>query len=89
MVFLARICKKNMLAPEKRGLASELFLVLSTPVYIYIYIYITFCEWHEITQFQVIIAMNYQAITHCMNLSYVIGYEQGNGLLFQCVMSIL
>jgi hypothetical protein len=32
MVFLARICKKiYMLAPEKRGLAAELFLVLSTP----------------------------------------------------------
>jgi hypothetical protein len=30
MVFLARICKKNMLAPEKKGLAPELFLVLST-----------------------------------------------------------
>jgi hypothetical protein len=35
MVFLARICKKNMLAPEKKGPVSELFLVLSTPVYIY------------------------------------------------------
>jgi hypothetical protein len=31
MVFLARICEKNMLAPEKKGLAPELFLVLSTP----------------------------------------------------------
>jgi hypothetical protein len=31
MVFLARICKKHTLAPEKMGLASELFLVLSTP----------------------------------------------------------
>jgi hypothetical protein len=33
MVFLARICKKYiyMLASEKRGLAPELFLVLSTP----------------------------------------------------------
>jgi hypothetical protein len=31
MVFLAGICKKKMLAPEKKGLASELFLVLSTP----------------------------------------------------------
>jgi hypothetical protein len=32
MVFLARICKKkNMLAPEKKGLAPELFLVLSIP----------------------------------------------------------
>jgi hypothetical protein len=35
MGFLARICKKNiyiyMLAPEKKGLAPELFLVLSIP----------------------------------------------------------
>jgi hypothetical protein len=33
MVLLACICKKknNMLAPEKKGLAPELFLVLSTP----------------------------------------------------------
>jgi hypothetical protein len=28
-----------MLAPEIKGLAPELFLVLPTPVYIYIYIY--------------------------------------------------
>jgi hypothetical protein len=34
MGFLARICKKKMLVPEKKGLAYELFLVLSTPVYI-------------------------------------------------------
>jgi hypothetical protein len=33
MVFLARICKRNMLAPEKKGLAPELFLVLSTPAF--------------------------------------------------------
>jgi hypothetical protein len=32
MVFLAHICKKKKkLAPEKKGLALELFLVLSTP----------------------------------------------------------
>jgi hypothetical protein len=31
MVFLARICKKNVLAPEKKGLAPELFIVLPTP----------------------------------------------------------
>jgi hypothetical protein len=32
MVFLARILKKKWgLAPEKKGLAPELFLVLSTP----------------------------------------------------------
>jgi hypothetical protein len=31
MGFLARICKRNMLAPEKQGLAPELFLVLSAP----------------------------------------------------------
>jgi hypothetical protein len=33
VVFLARICKKKkkMLTPEKKGLALELFLVLSTP----------------------------------------------------------
>jgi hypothetical protein len=37
MVFLARICKKkkNMLAPEKKGLAPVLFLVLSTPAHVY------------------------------------------------------
>jgi hypothetical protein len=33
MVFLALICKKiYMLAPEKKGLAPELFLVLSTHI---------------------------------------------------------
>jgi hypothetical protein len=32
MVFIAHICKKkNMLTPEKKGQAPELFLVLSTP----------------------------------------------------------
>jgi hypothetical protein len=34
MVFLVRFCKKKKkkkLAPEKKGLAPELFLVLSTP----------------------------------------------------------
>jgi hypothetical protein len=35
MVFLARICKMNMLAPDKKGLAPELFLVLSIPGYKY------------------------------------------------------
>jgi hypothetical protein len=33
MVFLARICKKKKLAPEEKGLAPELFLVLSIPDY--------------------------------------------------------
>jgi hypothetical protein len=31
MFFLARISKKNILAPEKKGLAPELFLIFSTP----------------------------------------------------------
>jgi hypothetical protein len=36
MVFLAGICKKKkMLVPEKKGLAPELFLVLSTPDHSY------------------------------------------------------
>jgi hypothetical protein len=30
MIFLACICNKKMLAPEKKGLAPELLLVLST-----------------------------------------------------------
>jgi hypothetical protein len=32
MVFLAVFAKEKMMAPEKKGLAPELFLVLSTPV---------------------------------------------------------
>jgi hypothetical protein len=31
--FLSPYLQKNMLAPEKKGLASELFSVLSTPAY--------------------------------------------------------
>jgi hypothetical protein len=36
MVFMPVFAKKkNMLAPEKKGLAPELFLVLSTPGLLY------------------------------------------------------
>jgi hypothetical protein len=42
-----------------------------------------------IAQFQDIITMNCQALTCCMNVSYVIDHEQESDLLFQCIMSVL
>jgi hypothetical protein len=50
-----------MLAPEKKGRAPELFLVLSTPVCIYIYIYIYICKHFMRLQYICIVSVNEHA----------------------------
>jgi hypothetical protein len=42
-----------------------------------------------IKQFGVTIATNYQALTRCMKVSYVVGYERVSIILVQCIVSIV
>jgi hypothetical protein len=41
-----------------------------------------------ITQFPVTITTNCQALTRCMNVSYVVGHHQAPSLLLYCVAEI-
>jgi hypothetical protein len=44
---------------------------------------------YAISNFHVYIVTMYLTLTHCMNVSYVVGQERGSNILIQCIVSIL
>jgi hypothetical protein len=42
-----------------------------------------------VTQFRVVMATNYRALTRFMNVNYVVGHKQARSVSLQCIMYIL
>jgi hypothetical protein len=57
------------------------YTIITCKFYVRFFIFITY--------FRVTVGINCRALTRCMNISYVVGQGPANGVLYQCIVSIL